>query len=145
MYKIHNKSSAESQERTQSNDKNCKNQWIEKLCDTIDRHEGTKKAWDSLKTLKSGLSKTIPSATKQMKKPDGSHCSSAEENAEVFRHHFQQLYNRPSHFDLTVLDSLPQHEIVQGCDHVPTNEEINKATLKLKKNTAPGESGISPQ
>ena len=68
-----------------------------------------------------------------MKKPDGSFCSSPEENAEVFRDHFQQLYNRPSHYDLSVLDSLPQHELVQGCDHVPTNDEIRKATTKLKK------------
>ena len=54
------------------------------------------------------------------------------------------MYNRPSHYDLTVFDSIPQHKVVQGCDHVPTDEEISKATLKLK-NTAPGESGISPQ
>ena len=124
--------------------KTAKNKWINDICDIIDRHEGTKKAWDSLKTLKTGLSKTTPSSIKQMRKTDGSYCSSAEENAEVFRQHFQLLYNRPSHYDLSILDSLPQHEVFQGCDHVPTNEEIRKATLKLK-NTAPGESGISPQ
>ena len=110
----------------------------------INRHEGTKKAWDSLKTLKAGLPKTNPSATKQMKKADSSYCSTSEENAEVFRQHFQQLYNRPENFDETVLDSLPQMDIVQGCDHTPTNEEIRTATLKLK-NTAPGESGICPE
>ena len=97
-----------------------------------------------VKTLKAGLSKTNPSATKQMKKADGSYCSTSEENAEVFRQHFQQLYNRPENFDETVLDSLPQMDIVQGCDHTPTNEEIRTATLKLK-NTAPGESGIRPE
>ena len=86
-----------------------------------------------VKTLKAGLSKTNPSATKQMKKADGSYCSTSGENAEVFRQHFQQLYNRPENFDETVLDSLPQMDIVQRCDHTPTNEEIRTATLKLKK------------
>ena len=124
--------------------KNSKNQWIDKHCEMINRHQGTKKAWDSLKTLKSGLSKTTPSATKQMKKADGSYCSTSEENAEVFRQHFQQLYNRSANYDETVLDSLPQVDTIQGCDHTPTNEEIRTATLKLK-NTAPGESGIRPE
>ena len=76
--------------------KTAKNRWVNNICETIDRHEGTKKAWDSLKTLKSGLSKTSPLTIKQMKKPDGSFCSSPEENKEVFRDHFQQLYNPDS-------------------------------------------------
>ena len=65
-------------------------------------------------------------------------------NAEVFRQHFHELYNQPSDYNITVLDSLPQHETVRGCDHTPTDDEISKATIKLK-NTAPGESGITPQ
>ena len=42
-----------------------------------------------------------------------------------------------------MLETLPQSPIV-GCDHVPTDEEIRLATLKLKDN-APGESGLCPQ
>ena len=79
-----------------------------------------------------------------MKKPDGSLCSTSAENAEVFQKHFEQLFTREATFDLTVLDSLPQHDIVEGCDHIPTNDEIKEATLKLR-NTAPGNSGIRPQ
>jgi len=39
-----------------------------------------------------------------MKRPDGSLCSTSEENAAVFYQHFQQLYNRSVILDLTVLD-----------------------------------------
>ena len=91
---------------------------------------------DSLKALKLGLSKTTASAIKQMKKPNGSYCSTSEENAEAFRQHFQQLYNRPINFDKTVLDSLPQHDTVQDGDHIPTKEEIRIATSKLKNTAA---------
>ena len=121
-----------------------KNDWIDKHCEMINRHEGTKKSWDSLKALRSGLSKTKVSVTRQMKKADGSFCTTPEENAEVFQRHFEQLYDRQENFDITVLESLPQHDVVQGCDHVPNDDEIRMATLKLK-NTAPGESGIRPQ
>jgi len=45
---------------------------------------------------------------------------------------------------LTVLDLLPQHDIVQDYDDLPTDYEIKTTTLKLK-NTAPSDSDICPQ
>jgi len=74
--------------------------------------------------LKSGLLKSTPSITKQMKRLDGSLCSTSVENAAVFHQYFQQLYNRSVILDLTVLDLLPQNDIVQGYDNLPTDYEI---------------------
>ena len=56
----------------------------------LNSHERIKKAWDSLKLLKSSLSKTTPSVVKQLKKADGSLCP-MEEKATLFYQHFKQL------------------------------------------------------
>ena len=66
-----------------------------------------------------------------LKKTDGSFCSTSEENAEVFHQHFQQLYKEEANFDPTVLDSLPQHNIVEGHGHIPTDESCHRSFTKL--------------
>ena len=124
--------------------KDAKNNWIQIQCEMMNSHFGTKEAWNSLKTLKLGLSKTKPTASRQMKHPDGSICKTPEENATVFCDHFKVLYGRSPSCDNTVLDLLSQKPVVEGCDHLPSNEEIRNSTLKLKNN-APGDSGICPQ
>ena len=37
-----------------------------------------------------------------------------------------------------------QQPIITGCDHLPTDEQVEKAMKKLK-NSAPGDSGLTPQ
>ena len=74
----------------------------------------------------------------------GGKCKTPEENAEVFRCHFEKLYGREPSFDRAVIDNLEQQPITQGHDHLPTDDEIRKAVRKLK-NKAPGDSGLSPQ
>ena len=56
--------------------------------------KGTKICWDSIKSLNQGLTKPKPVSEKMMTKGDGTKCKSAEENAQVFKEHFEQLYNR---------------------------------------------------
>ena len=85
---------------------------------------------------------TKPTATRKMRKSDGTYCINAQENASVFRDHFETLYNRHPYFDPSVLDSLEQLPVHTGFDIVPSDEEIIRATSKLK-NSAPGESGIT--
>ena len=121
-----------------------KNSWISTQCNLLNNHFGTKAAWDALAKLKSGLSKTRPSSVKQMKKPDGSTCQTPEENAEVFRAHFESLYGRAPDFDCTVLDMLQQQEVVNGCDEMPSDDEIRTATQKLR-DSGPGDSGLCAQ
>lgn len=121
-----------------------KNSWISEQCSLLNNHFGTKAAWDTLAKLKSSLSKTRPSSIKQMKKPDGSTCQTPEENAEVFRAHFETLYGRAPNFDYTVIDMLQQHAVARGCDHKPTDEEIRTATQKLR-DSGPGDSGLCAQ
>ena len=78
-----------------------------------------------------------------MKKSDGSKCVNAEENAEVFRNHFQKLYEREPIYDPTVIELIERQPVFEGVDHNPTDVKIIKATQSLKNN-APGESGLTP-
>ena len=73
---------------------------------------GTKESWGALNNLRKGLSKTRPSSERNLKKADGTTCKSPEENAEVFKSHFNKVYNREPKFDHTVLDALPRHPIL---------------------------------
>ena len=113
--------------------KDSKDKWIENHCRTLNLHTGTKMAWDSLKALKSGLSKTKRTATRQMKKPDRTICTTSEENAAVFRDHFKLLYEKSPTLDSTVLDSLPQYPIVEGYDHIPSDEELRARHIQIKE------------
>ena len=100
---------------------------------------GTKPAWYAIGKLKAGMSKTKPSTVKSMKKPDGSTCKTPEENAEVFRSHFTDLFGRQPQYDATVLNLIDQRDTVEGLDHMPSDEEIKEVVNNLR-NSAPGES-----
>ena len=103
---------------------------------------GTGVAWKAVKNLRDGLEKTVPANVKPMKKADGSLCKTPEENAEVFRVHFEKLFSKTPSYDPTVLEDLPQKPVVEDCDAPPTDEEIAKAVKQLK-NSGPGESGVN--
>ena len=124
-----------------------KSNWISQTCNTLNEsssaHGGTKTYWDTVVTLRNGLKKSKSCSERPMKKPDGTLCKTPEENAEVFKNHFQELYGRQPAFDASVLEHLQQHNIVPNCDHTPDDEEITKATRRLK-DRGPGDSGICP-
>ena len=125
-----------------------KDEWISKqwqlLNDGSANTKGTKPAWDPVKKLKAGLSKSRPSAVKRTKKPHGTVCNSPEENADVFKTHFEELFGKLPEFDASVLDLLEQLPVRQGLDHLPTDEEFEKAVSQLQ-NTAPGDTGVGGQ
>lgn len=123
--------------------KNAKNDWIKHQCQNINNF-GTKGAWDAIKQLRGALTKVKPSVVKKMRRPDGTFCTTPEENAKVFYHHFKELYDRDGVYDPNVIDEITQHPTHNGYDHEPSSEEIRVATLKLK-DKAPGESGVVSQ
>lgn len=121
-----------------------KNKWIQSKRDDLNGRSavrGTKCCWDALKQLKKGLSKIRPSNKRTMKKENGTLCKTAEENAEVFRSHFQKLYGLPPNFDHNVANQIPQRPVVIGLEDAPDDTEIKRAISTLKEN-APGDSGI---
>ena len=94
--------------------------------------------WDKVKLLRKGLIRSKTPTVKMMTKSDGTKCANANENAEVFRGHFQNVFRRTREFDPNVIDLLDSEPIYEGLDHLPTNQEITKATLlKVSKTTPP--------
>eukprot|EP00111_Clytia_hemisphaerica_P014006 TCONS_00041211-protein len=73
-------------------------------------------------------------------KADGTECRSS---AEVFRNHFQTLYNQPPVFNSNILDSLDQCPIDDSLGFVPSTDEVN--AINHLKNNAPGETGVTAQ
>jgi len=95
-------------------------------------NKGTRACCDKVTTLKKGLCKQQPTPEKMMLKEDGSKCKNSEENSEVFRKHFKNLYERTPVYDQEGVKLLPNEPIVDGLDHLPTNDEILKAKYEKK-------------
>ena len=124
-----------------------KNEWIKERCDILNQAgtlKGTSQCWKAVTELKKGLAKTRPSAETMMKKADGSTCKSAIENGEVFKAHFEELFDRSPVYDEEALSAIDQHPILTEFDTIPDDKEIHDAVLKMK-DKAPGDSGLKPQ
>ena len=123
-----------------------KNAWIKDKWNQLNkRHllKGTANCWQALGEIKKGLSKTAPAAVKMMTKDDKSKCVSAEENSEVFRAHFEKLFDREP--DCTKdFDHFPQLNSSTEIPDLPDDKEIADACRSLK-NKAPGDSGLKPE
>ena len=90
------------------------------------------------------MNKPPPPKQTMMLKTNGDKCTNSIENADVFREHFEKLYDRKQSFDSSVLDLLDQQPSFPNIDHAPSDEEIKMAITHLK-NKAPGDSAITPQ
>ena len=125
-----------------------KSKWVLSKCksmnDASSTKRGTSSCWAVLKEIKTGMSKVRPSCDRMMKKSDGSKCKTSEENADVFREHFKQLYERVPEFNADAVALLDQLPVMTEYDMEPTDDEIRKAISKLKEK-APGDSGILPR
>ena len=76
-----------------------------------------------------------------MKRPYGTIASTPEENTAVFGGSFSELYGRQPSFDESVPDDLPQEPVYTNLDLPPSDDEILKASRKLR-DTSPGVSGL---
>ena len=73
--------------------------------------------------LKSAMTKTRPTTVKNMRKPDRSFCKSPEENAAVFKEHFDKMFSKEPEYDESVLEMLDQLTPAEGLEHPPTDED----------------------
>ena len=116
-----------------------KNNWILAKCDELNASssvKGTAGCWKALKEIKNGLTKTRPKAAKMMTKSDGSMCKNGEENAEVFRIHFEKLFDREPDFNI---DLFPVPDSVQtiSVNIVGAQKELKTASQVLRVPSQP--------
>lgn len=118
---------------------------IECICNKLNEscasRKCTKVCWDSINQLKS-FTKQKSSAERKITKEDGSKAKTSEENADVFRVHFEKLYNRKPEFDPTIIESLEQRTVAHEISIPPNTDEIKSAIGRLKNNS-PGKSGLT--
>ena len=125
-----------------------KNKWISQVCSEVNNstvsQRGTKVSWDKVKLLQKGLHKPKPPSERNMCKEDGTKCVIAQENAKVFKNHFQKLYGEVPSYNALVINLIEQLPTLEGFDSNPTDNEITKAVKGLG-NKAPGDSGVTPR
>ena len=102
---------------------------------------GTSKMWSTVDRRRAGLTKTRPSRQVQMKRPDGSRCSSPRENAGVFQAHFEKLYAWQPQYDPGVLEDIDRRQTRWEIGDVPTDDQIRMA-VRRPNHSAPGASGV---
>ena len=125
------------------------NGWILKLANQLSANctssKGvSKKSWVTVDQLKKGLNNHSTIRQVNLRKADGSICTSPEENVSTLHEHFKSVYQRKPVVDVSVLDLLPDLACVQSAAHPPTDGEI-KLSIKKLHNTAAGNSGIGAE
>jgi exonuclease III len=76
---------------------------------------------------------------------NGKTASSEKENLKHFGEHLESVYNNPqcNEVDFSVLDEIKQRQLDDEIGLPPTFKEFNKARMKTKNGTSPGESGFT--
>ena len=123
------------------------NNWTGSYLDSVNAGAGRnpKSYWDAVRTLKNGLSTTTPATAVKMKKVDGTMCTSEQENAEVFRIHFEKLYNNVTPFDKSMIDEIEQRCVDPTLDQPPTLGDVRRHIKMAKSGKAPGDNQINAE
>jgi len=121
-----------------------KSKWVNELLDTINSGPGAhpKLFWDTAKLLKRGMGNTSPAVIVKMKKGDGALCETEAESAEVFRVHFDRLYNNIQPYEQSAIDSLKQRPVDEALGMLPTTADTALHIKRLNNGKAPGDNGI---
>jgi hypothetical protein len=79
----------------------------------------------------------------QFKAQDGQLCVGDPANAEVLRWHFDDVHNRKTGVDPSVLQLLRQRDEMPELAVEPSSAEVAAHLRKAKKGKSPGESGLA--
>ena len=80
-----------------------------------------------------------------MKNEDGSVTQCDDGHMNVFHPHFKRVFNNHKEVDFTVLDLIPQQEMMQYLDGNITWAELKRAVANLKTHKAPGMNEVPPE
>ena len=132
-------------QRINSETKKAKNKWLHNLTEQINLNtdkSANKKAWTALKSLEKGHSNIRKSSSTNLRKPDKSLCSTPQENAETFEHHFTKLFDKPAQNpDTKILSLFTLFPPTSNAEALPSRDDTLDAIKRLN-NTAAGPSEI---
>ena len=99
-------------------------------------------AWDAMKELARGMDETVrPTEVPVARAGNAGLSRTARERLSALAEHFKAVFNRTSTYDPTVLQELPQREVLDSAGSTPTQAEIEEMFLKAKNGKACGLSG----
>jgi hypothetical protein len=100
-------------------------------------NENPRNAWKSIQEITEGFSGYQKKAvTIKMKKANGKYEINDNEYAEVFKQHFEQLYNMERTYDNTVIEEIPPNPTKNSLAQQPTYKEIKKHWKKFNMKKA---------
>mmetsp|Transcript_27933 Transcript_27933/g.36102 ORF Transcript_27933/g.36102 Transcript_27933/m.36102 type:complete len:740 (+) Transcript_27933:123-2342(+) len=111
------------------------------ICNRADKYT-VQECWDAIRLLERGESSSKPYRPMQFKKPDGSMCQSTEENRDVVKNQLDEMFNKESTFDQSIIDKIKLRPLRPELDKKPNKEEIKRAVNGLSSGKASGDDGI---
>jgi hypothetical protein len=124
-------------------------EWIREQCQCL--YDGTTSkginggaAWEAFKTIKTGLSRMKKARPMKLQKNtphDGTFCTTAAENVKRMEQHMEGTYGRNPTGKPGVEEEIPQHDVFEGHDGLPSDEDFDKAVNGLRI-SGPGNSGV---
>ena len=103
-----------------------------------------KECRESIRLLQRGRSQTAIKVTLKLRKPDGTLCSTSEENADVFEPHLKEAFSKVESYDKLAIERMRQRprKPWKWLDNRPAREEICDAIRKMKSGKSAGDTKI---
>lgn len=97
--------------------------------------------YQGLKAVHGPVYKASPS----VKSKDGILLTEPAKVLDRWAEHFKGVLNQDSEFDMSVLEEIPQWDVNESLDSLPTLEEVSDSIKQLTSGKSPGEDGIPPE
>ena len=108
--------------------------------DAADRRD-FKVFYQGLKAVHGPVHKASPS----VKSKDGVLLTEPAKVLDRWAEHFKGVLNQDSEFDMSVLEEIPQWDVNESLDSLPTLEEVSDSIEQLTSGKSPGDDGIPPE
>ena len=87
----------------------------------------------------------VHQASPSIKSKDGVLLTEPAQVLDRWTEHFKGVLNQDSEFDMSLLEEIPQWDVNESLDAVPTLREVSDSIKQLTSGKSPGEDGIPPE
>ena len=126
--------------------KQAKDKWVVSVANEAeDAKKDGRVRWKCIRKLQSAHVGRKPVASSVILDEQGNLIESSDGLCARWGRHFESILNVPSQFNADVIRDMPNHEVWDILDLEPAFEELTSAIRRMKRGTAGGQSGISPE